>query len=99
MGIQSLQVSQNMLSMFGHYSRLAARRLNRLFAQMQDPAPAPSDGTGKAAAAGAGIAAGGIALVVIGIVILCLIPVCVIVILALLGPAVGNVFSEINESI
>jgi hypothetical protein len=36
-----------------------------------------------------------IVLIVLGVVVLCVLPVCVIVILALLGPAIGNVFSNI----
>jgi hypothetical protein len=30
---------------------------------------------------------------------LCIVPVCVIVVLALLGPSIGNVFSEINAGL
>lgn len=40
--------------------------------------------------------------VVIGIalfVCVCVLPICAIVILAILGPAIGNIFSEINASL
>jgi hypothetical protein len=40
-----------------------------------------------------------IGIVVAVVVVLCLLPMCVILILALLGPAVGNVFSNIVEGI
>jgi hypothetical protein len=40
-----------------------------------------------------------IGIVVAVVVVLCLLPMCVILILALLGPAIGNVFSNVIEGI
>jgi hypothetical protein len=40
------------------------------------------------------------AIVLIGVaVVLCLLPICTIAILTLLGPSIGNVFSEVIESL
>ena len=49
-------------------------------------------------AKGGGLPVWAIVLIVV-LVVLCLIPVCVIVVLALLGPSIGNVFSNIVEEI
>lgn len=52
---------------------------------MEQPAPAQNNNTMKIVIA-----------VVVGLVACCvLVPICVIVILALLGPAIGNVFSNV----
>ena len=40
-----------------------------------------------------------LAIVLIGVVVLCVLPFCIIIILALLGPAIGNVFSNIVDEI
>jgi len=46
-----------------------------------------------------GLSGVALALVIGAVVLLCVLPVCVIIILALLGPAIGNVFSGIVEEI
>jgi hypothetical protein len=46
-----------------------------------------------------GLSGVALALIIGGVVLLCVLPICVIVILALLGPAIGNVFSNIVEEI
>lgn len=40
-----------------------------------------------------------IVLIVVAVVVLCVLPICVIVALALAGPAVGNVFSNVIEEL
>lgn len=40
-----------------------------------------------------------IVVIVAAVLLLCVLPVCIILLLALLGPAIGNVFSSINEGI
>jgi hypothetical protein len=46
-----------------------------------------------------GLSGVALALVIGAIVLLCILPVCILIVLALLGPAIGNVFSDINENI
>ncbi len=46
----------------------------------------------------AGLSIGAI-IAIIAVALLCLIPICVIVVLTLMGPAIGNVFSNIIENL
>nr|MBN1228405.1 hypothetical protein [Anaerolineae bacterium] len=61
----------------------------------------------RLAEAGAGMVGGekkkfpvwAIVLIVLGVLLVCVLPICVILILALLGPAIGEVFSNVIEEI
>lgn len=63
---------------------------------MESESPQQRDKTGLTILGLSGLV---LALVIGGIFVLCVLPICIICLLALLGPVIGNVFSEINEDI
>jgi hypothetical protein len=75
----------------------SARALAETASLAEAEAPAPEGEPEKAGLFGlSGVA---LALVIGAVVLLCVLPLCVVIILALLGPAIGNVFSDIVEEI
>jgi hypothetical protein len=94
MSLWILAHGRTMLAPFtGHWQALQARLDGLLI-----PAEGPVETGEPEGEKKGGLPTWAIILIAVAVV-LCLLPICVIVILAILGPTIGNIFSEINAQL